>query len=601
MTAVMLISTARSRPRDRTRDALAAVAAAIVMLAVQAAGGFATLSDAGSDNDSLLRLVQIRDLIAGQGWFDLHQYRMGPEGGFVMHWSRLIDAPIAALMLAASAILGSSAGEAAALLLWPFLLSALCMYFLLRAARRFRGEDTLLPAAVLGAAALHFVGLFRPATLDHHNVQLTLAFAMLTLLLASGRHGGLLAGACAALMIAVGMETVPYVAAAGVAVSWLFLTDGEAETARGFGVGLALVGAMAFVVTVPPSQWNIAACDAYSVVQFALAGIAGAGLAAITLFEPARRTPGRRAVALAALGAAVAAVALLAFPHCLADPYASLDPRLRTYWLDLITEAQPLWSIVRKDPGMIASHYLTPALALIVLAAGLRSVTGVRERLIVGALLGMAILVSVWQVRGSVFSLTFAVLPLSAWIGSLRRTAQKKPGRRHEVAALLAWLVSFNLVWVGAVVAVRLVLDKESSSTEVAAPSRCTSVPEYGTLAAMPATRVMAVSNLGAPILRNTGHSVLAGPYHRNVTGNLAALTAFMGNAAEAEAVIRENAVTLVVFCPGNDETRLLADFAPQGLAAVLARGQFPQWLEPLAGNGDASLKLFKVRPVLAP
>ena len=71
------------------------------------------LSDArrlrNGDNDSLLRLVQIRDLIGGQGWFDLHQYRMGPEGGFVMHWSRLVDAPIAAIMLGVAAVTGSMA------------------------------------------------------------------------------------------------------------------------------------------------------------------------------------------------------------------------------------------------------------------------------------------------------------------------------------------------------------------------------------------------------------------------------------------------------------------------------------------------------------
>ena len=51
------------------------------------------------DPDSFLRLVQVRDLIAGQGWFDLVQHRMDPPGGALLHWSRLIDAPIAALIL----------------------------------------------------------------------------------------------------------------------------------------------------------------------------------------------------------------------------------------------------------------------------------------------------------------------------------------------------------------------------------------------------------------------------------------------------------------------------------------------------------------------
>ena len=50
-------------------------------------------------NDSAMRLVSVRDLLAGQGWFDLTQSRLGLEGGFEMHWSRLIDTPIAGLVL----------------------------------------------------------------------------------------------------------------------------------------------------------------------------------------------------------------------------------------------------------------------------------------------------------------------------------------------------------------------------------------------------------------------------------------------------------------------------------------------------------------------
>ena len=50
----------------------------------------------------------------------------------------------------------------------------------------------------------------------------------------------------------------------------------------------------------------------------------------------------------------------------------------------------------------------------------------------------------------------------------------------------------------------------------------------------MPATSVLVVSNLGAPMLRYTPHRVLAGPYHRNIEGNLAALDAFTGPVATA-------------------------------------------------------------------
>ena len=52
----------------------------------------------GPDNDDGMRLVEVRDFLAGQGWFDLMQYRLGLDGGTLMHWSRLIDLPIASLI-----------------------------------------------------------------------------------------------------------------------------------------------------------------------------------------------------------------------------------------------------------------------------------------------------------------------------------------------------------------------------------------------------------------------------------------------------------------------------------------------------------------------
>ena len=35
----------------------------------------------GVDNDDVMRLVQVRDFLGGQSWFDLMQYRLGLPGG----------------------------------------------------------------------------------------------------------------------------------------------------------------------------------------------------------------------------------------------------------------------------------------------------------------------------------------------------------------------------------------------------------------------------------------------------------------------------------------------------------------------------------------
>ena len=153
------------------------------LLLLHAASGFPTLDALNGDNDSLLRLVQIRDLIGGQGWFDLHQYRMGPDGGFVMHWSRLVDAPIAAIMLAGAAVTGSMAtGETVTLIVWPAALMATAIFLLIRIGKTVGDDWAILPRFIIGAAALHFIGIFAPGNIDHHNVQLVLTLAVLAAL-----------------------------------------------------------------------------------------------------------------------------------------------------------------------------------------------------------------------------------------------------------------------------------------------------------------------------------------------------------------------------------------------------------------------------------
>ncbi|MER8384831.1 GtrA family protein [Mesorhizobium sp. M1428] len=579
-----------------------ALLATLLALAVNAFAGFPELTNAGGDNDNLLRLVEVRDVLAGQGWFDLHQYRMGLEGGFVMHWSRLVDAPIAAIVIAVSALTGSAAlAENVAQVLWPALLFCLTVFFTARAARSFAGDGAVLPAVVVGAAALYFLGIFSPGALDHHNVQLMLSMASLSLLLEapSRRAAALLSGLCAGLMLAVGMETAPYVATVGASVATLFALEanGERLIARDFGLGFAGVSALVFVATIAPSAWGQAQCDAFSTVQFVVAAIAGTGLAAIASIEPAGRTRGRRFASLGLLALALGTVVVLLFPQCLAVPYANLDPRLKELWLDHIDEAQSLFKLLAEDPAEVVARYATPLIALVLMALRLGRGGWRRQDSLVGALLVVAFIVSAWQVRGSTFSIAFAVIPLAAWIAKWRQRAEASPSRGVALRMAAAWLVSVNAVWTGAAAATSVAFDDSKATADNGTDVACHRMASFAALGRLPGTTVLAISNLGSPILAYSGHRVFAGPYHRNVAGNLLVLDAFLGSDADARTILADHHVGLVALCPGSAESKLLAAKAPAGFLAGLMRGSVPEWLAPVAGTSGAAVELYRVRP----
>jgi hypothetical protein len=597
------MSTAMDGASTRKADAALALLASLAVLAVNAVAGFPGLSNAGGDNDSLLQLVQVRDLLADQGWFDMHQYRMGLEGGFVMHWSRLLDAPLAAMILAASALTGNAAlAESITLVLWPALLFCLTMLFMLRASRRFAGESAVLPTLVVGAAALYFIGIFSPGSVDHHNLQLMLTVASLSLLLDAtlNRAAALIAGSCAALTLAIGMESAPYAAVLGATTALLFAAGGSAErpVARDFGLGFAGTSALVFIATVPVSAWGAAQCDTFSVVQFAVAVLAGTGLAAIASVRAAHRTSLRRLISLGLLALVLGCVVITFFPQCLASPYANLDPRLRTLWLDEVDEAQSLFKLAIYDPPRVAARYVTPLLAMGIMLSRFRRYGWRRQDILVGGLLAVSFAVSIWEVRASTFSITFAVIPLAAWIARWRREAAASPSSNVVLRMAMAWLVSVNAVWAGAAQAASRVFQTSAAVADGrGADPRCEGKASFLLLGRQPATTVLAVSNLGSPILAYTGHRVFAGPYHRNIDGNLLALDAFLGSEAAARSAVGTHHVGLVALCRGNSESGMLAAMAPGGFLDGLMRGSVPAWLEPVAPTQGGALELFRVRP----
>jgi len=313
-----------------------AVAAYMVWLRWAAIQGFAL-----GDTDDNMRMMQVRALLSGQDWYDLRQYRMNPPYGSDMHWSRLVDLPIAGLKLLFTPLLGGRQAELVAVAVAPLLPMLVAMGSLALIARRLIDAKAFAIAIALIACAGSARGMWAPLRLDHHGWQLAmLAVALASLTDPRRGRGGVVLGAATALSLAIGMEMLLYLAVAGAVTALRWILD-PAQARRLFAYGASLGGGCALAFLVFASEANRApVCDALSPVWLSAMVAAGAIAVLLAMVSP---TSALTRLAMAALGGAALAVAfVLLWPHCLGR-LEGADPELERLWLDKVREALPIW------------------------------------------------------------------------------------------------------------------------------------------------------------------------------------------------------------------------------------------------------------------
>ncbi|MGR6432317.1 hypothetical protein ACU5AY_15515 [Rhizobium sp. PAMB 3174] len=557
----------------------------------------------GPDNDDALRLVEVRDLLNGQGWFDMMQYRLGLDGGTLMHWSRFIDLPIAALISFFSLFLSSEKAEIAGVAAWPLLLAVALQFVLGLAALRAGGMRALHAALLLNIFQTPLFGRFRPGAIDHHNAQLVLVGLIAAMLLDPGKRAMsyAVAGVCAGIAIAIGAETTPFIAAvcAMVALQWLW--DGQrnmARAAEAFGLSLLVTVTAAFFLTVPPARYSVVTCDNLSLGFFALASIGGASLfLAARLASEARFAV--RLAALAGIGAAVAASALLIAPQCLHNPLADLDPMLVKLWLNSVTEAQSIVSQSRFKPESIGLYFAVPVFAVAVCLTRLYLRDRVAMHLVMLALISVNLVIGCIQLRSMFFANFLALLPLAVLAGELHAKSRREPqnlglGMVFVATVLLSAVSTWGLI--EPVYSKVRGVDTKTEGKDGAGLT-CRTGDDMQQLAMLPAGTVASASNVGAPILRFTDHRVLSAPYHRNVGGMLAELHIGMAQPKEAEALLRDADVSYIAFCDTDPQTEHLMTLEPGGLYAELQKGEVPGYLKALPVDPKSGIRIFEVVP----
>lgn len=541
------------------------------------------------DSDDAMRLVQVRALLHGQGWFDLTAYRLDPPTGVFMHWSRLIDLPLAVLIKLFSLVLPGEFAERAARLAFPLILQALLYWGMARIAKALIGPAAVIPVLVLTLLTGMEVGQFQPGRIHHSAPQITLSILMIASFLEAldpeKARRAAIAGVLAALSLAVGLEALPFILllAALAAALWIW-RGADIQKALGFfALGLGVALPLLYLATVGRAHWFDTFCDAYSPVTF-VPGMAGAlvlgGLALAT-----GRLPGWRArIAAGVLGGALVLGAALAVkPICFIDPYHGIDPLVRQIWLNNVVEGFPLRRLFAQDAGTVLILMGPVGLGLMASAVAL-----IRERdlsrarwLTVMLMSVAAAALSFWMIRVTSFAALIACFGGAWCIVHLRAHLAETHWR--SLAAL-----AFCLVLPFSTVGWALVVPTKMERNDWKEGTGCLTSSAFAPLAQLPPGLIAGPIDAGSHLLAFTPHSVLAAPYHRDNDGNRTLLEAMLAPPEEARAILAAHHVTYVMICAGLGETKVLAARAPQGLAAALNNNHVPAWLHSLQTNKPA-------------
>ena len=547
------------------------------------------------DTDDNMRIMQVRAWLHGQGWYDLRDYRMNPPFGANIHWSRLVDLPIAGLILSLRPILGGAGAERWAVAIAPMLPYLLLLFSIALTARRLLGPSAYL----LAFCALFFAGsnngMFTPERIDHHGWQLALLALSISAIADPKRvRGGLVLGISTALSLAIGLEMLIYLALAGSAMVLFWVDEPEErDRLRSYAVSLGGATALCFLVFASNDNWN-AVCDALSPVWLSDALVGSAAMLALAWVSPAS-WKSRLALALGA-GIVVAAFHALTWPHCL-QRLEGVSPEVEQLWLSHVKEARPFYRHGWRIATLIITLPITGVIGWGLLTASKWSNRELRRRVMGAAVTCLAAtLLLFWQTRTGPAAQMAAVVGGAALIWLVLPRAWNS-----QMSALRVFGAFFVFVLgVGAVVPLILDFIPEPKPTKRDAEigranDLCGSLWGLRPVALQPRGRVMTFVDLGPRLIAVTPHDSVTGPYHRNGQQIADVMNFWRGSANQAHALAMKYRSNYVLSCPNSSTSTIFTAEAPTGFYVQLQRGQVPSWLAPVQLPKDSPYRMWKV------
>jgi hypothetical protein len=509
-----------------------------------------------------------------------------------MHWSRLVDLPLALVIVLATPLLGQPLAEMVALVLVPLLTLGCALLLIGRIAWRMFDEEIAGLACLAMALSIPVISQLRPLRVDHHGWQIVLALVAVNGLMARApRLGGWIAGLAMAAWLAISVEGLPLAAviAAICALRWL---RGESERAWLVGLmqGLAVGSIALFLLT--RGLGDLAPhCDAISPVHLAMFGW---GALVVTLIQPVRPIVWSLGGFAVAAGGALAILAQAA-PQCAGGAFVELDPVVRRYWYDGVAEGLPVWHQPLAEALQIVVPPVFAILASAKLAASSRDwlrTWWIDYTLLLCGSLAIAVLVS----RAGAMTGALAAVPLGWQISRWLRSARTEHRTAHKALALagvaLALLPAMPLTLYGLVAPASAGAAPGGTIDRV---SDCRLDQAAQALARLPKSELLVPLDIGPAILLDTPHGVVATGHHRAGPAMREVIDAFTGPLDQAHRIVARRGIAYVALCPDLNEPATYSSAAPAGLAAKLRDGHAPDWLTPVPMPTGVGFKVWRV------
>ncbi len=546
------------------------------------------------DPDDAMRILEVRDWLAGQSWWDVTNYRAGGSGGLAMHWSRLVDLPLAALTLLFGTLLPFSQAEIASAALIPPL-QLLAALFILRGTLRclgFRNAAANIVLLIVPMLSL-VIGNMVPLKVDHHGWQIICALGILRLMAdrRNVRHKALFAGLTGAVLLAISIEGLPLIATVCGIYALFYMREENDRGLAPFLGGLALGSIALFVATRPVPEWGHAWPDAISwphLVGFLLSGI----VAVLALRMRQTPPPIMQAAILLGIAVAGAAPVLLTFGLTGIAPFSAIDPLVREYWLGGIQEVKPIYeqqpeklAVLGWMSGLYVLALVTQARKLIVGEAAFGWFT-------VFALSGAMLVLALVFFRVALFAQLLMAPLFAAMLHDVLRSAARINSAIIRVVGITLALILLSPAG-GSLAGKALAA---SSGAEARGPSKgIASNCDLRRLTALPKGRVLTPIDIGALVLLRTEHSIVAAGYHRNQAALAQALRAFTGPVSQAHDDVVSSGADYVVVCRGTPNMARYASASPDSFAAALLEGYRSDWLQPVPGFETGGLSVWSV------